>query len=69
MLPAISWPVVLYLILFGFAHLTGGKNASVFIFMDRFHSVRGLFIPASCLFIFVPCYKGSIRDEINVPQL
>ena len=39
MLPAISWPVVLYLIIFGFARLDGGKNASVFIFMNRFHSV------------------------------
>ena len=28
MLPAISWVVVLYLILFVFARLTGGKNAS-----------------------------------------
>ena len=35
MLPVISWPVVLYLILFGFAHLTGGKNASAFISMDQ----------------------------------
>ena len=59
MLPAISWPVVLYLILFGFARLTSGKNASVFICMDRFHSVCAFFIPASCLFVFVPCYTVS----------
>ena len=39
MLPVISWPVVLYLILFWLAHLAGGKNALVLILMDRFHSV------------------------------
>ena len=45
------------------SRLTGGKNASVFIFMDRFHSVRGYFIPASCLFLFLfnifSCYTVS----------
>ena len=45
MLPAISWPVVIYLILFGFARLTGGKNALCLYFygpvplrMRGFHS-------------------------------
>ena len=53
MLPAINWPVVLYLILFWFAHLTGGKNASVFIVMDRFHSVCKL--PVCICFRVVLC--------------
>ena len=42
MLPAVSEPAVffyIYLIVFGFARLSGGKNASVFICMDWFHVV------------------------------
>ena len=52
MLPALRGPSVSYLMLFGFARLTGGSYASVFISMDGVHFVWLFFIPADCLFFF-----------------
>ena len=37
--PALRGPAVSYLILFGFAHLTGGFYAPVFICINRVHFV------------------------------
>ena len=49
MLPAINAPVILYLILFGFARLTGGKNASVFMYEGfSFRQVASLYLFPCC---------------------
>ena len=67
MLSAVSGPVVffyIYLILFWFAHLTGGKNASVFICMDWFHvvfhsgSLSVLFVPGKITVSHICCCWG-----------